>query len=436
MSVIEKLFVFMLKVINRLVFRKPRRQVNSRNVMIYSPNIGGHRAIYASKFINYFQKRDFEIFFIYCGLLLRRKAAPGKPRYSEYDSAFLDSFKNVKNVHMVCVRDEFAQDTDEAAFVVELQKKYNIALSVFVDGDVMMRTFSRQVFPGKPRLTGKNYAVFIMIDFIYRNMNLKCLWREPKIRKLLPEFFFHRYYLKYLDLLDGALVSDENLVRKINNPKYLHINDVTHFNAAPIEDEQKKRFFKNIIEKYNRFLARHPGKDVILQFGELENRKGFDFNLRLAAENPDLVLVRAGRTKLTYRITWEDILNKEKLLVEGRLFEVDVFIDSQELIDKLFQSVKYFLFAYQNHFRTSIMLPLALSYSKPVLVPDVGLLHTRVRNRKVGRVFKHLSSESYAEQFAILRKEYNAYHDNIRSYYREEFSQESFEKFLDDYFKD
>ncbi|MCP5104792.1 MAG: hypothetical protein GY950_15510, partial [bacterium] len=88
-SIIEKMLIFVLKGINRLTVKKPRRPVDSRNVLIYSPNIGGHRAIYASKFINYFQKHDVEIFFIYCGLLL----PPKRREYSEYRSAFLDSFK-------------------------------------------------------------------------------------------------------------------------------------------------------------------------------------------------------------------------------------------------------------------------------------------------------------------------------------------------------
>ncbi|MCP5104486.1 MAG: hypothetical protein GY950_13955, partial [bacterium] len=334
----------------------------------------------------------------------------------------------------ICVREEFTRDTDELAYVVELQKKYNISLSLFIDGDSMMRTFLRQVFPGKPRLTGKNYAVFILIDFIYRNMNVKYLLKDRKKRKLFPELMFHTYLLKYLNLIEGALVSDENLVQKVRSGKYLNIKDVTHFKAAPIKDEIKKAFFKNVMEEYDRFLAGHPGKDVILQFGELENRKGFNFNLRLVAENPGLVLVRAGRTKTSYRIAWPDILNKERLLIEERLFEVDIFIDSQELIDKLFKSVKYFLFAYQNHFRTSIMLPLALSYSKPVLVPNVGLLGTRVKNNEVGRVFNHMSYESYAKAFAQLRKEHESYHDNIHKYYNDEFSDESFNKFLDHFF--
>jgi len=424
---LRKLLIVLLKLVNKWKFSKPREQVTSRNVLIYSPNVGGHRPIYAARFIDYYRRRGFEVYFIWCGLEVNIT----ERIYSEFRSRFTESFRDDDHVHMICVRDQLKRDTDELAFIVKLQKEYNPFLTVFIDGDILMKTFCRQALPGRPRLIGKNYAVFIMIDYVYRDMSLRCLSREIKKREQTFHLLFHKYFFKYLDLLDGALVSDENLIRKCRPSKHIPLGDVVHFEMPPDDNVLKNRFFSRTVKAYDAFLASHPGKDVILQFGELEERKGYDFLLRLVAENRDLVLVRAGRTKPSYRIKWQSVLHKERLLLEGRLFEVDIFIDSQELIDKLFSSIKYFLFAYRNHFRTSIMMPLALSYGKPVMVPSVGLLKWRVNEHKVGRVYEHRSYKSFAEEFARFRAEYERYVDNVRKYYEAEFSDEAFDRRLD-----
>ncbi|HIA46944.1 MAG TPA: hypothetical protein EYN96_02990 [Candidatus Hydrogenedentes bacterium] len=121
------------------------------------------------------------------------------------------------------------------------------------------------------------------------------------------------------------------------------------------------------------------------------------------------------------------MLRKEQLLLEGRLFEVDIFIDSQEFINKLFSSLKYFLFAYKNHFRTSIMMALALSYDNPVMVPGVGLMKWRTDEHKCGVIYDHNSYESFAKEFATFRENYEDYLENVRNYYQERFSDEAFD---------
>ena len=426
MPVLCKLAVRLLRFINARRFKNLRSQVDSRTVLIYCPNTGGHRPIYSAKFIDYYRRHGFEVYYAYCGIEVDFK----RRIYKNSQSRFLDSFKEDEGVHMVCVGDRIGLDTDELSLIVELQEKFTPTLTVFIDGDVLLKTFTRQAIPGKPRLLGKNYAVFIMIDFVYRDMSLGCLLREPKKRQQVAHLLFHKYYFKYLDLLDGALVSDEVLAIKCRPSKHITMGDVIHYPLPPDDHALKNQFFSKVIVEYDEFLLENPGKDVILQFGELEERKGYDFLLRLVAENPDLVLVRAGRTKPSYRIRWDSLLHREQLLLEGRLFEVDIFIDSQEFIDKLFSSIKYFLFAYKNHFRTSIMMALALSYGNPVMVPRLGLMKWRTNKHKCGAIYDHNSYESFAKEFATFRKNYQDYLENARKYYQERFSDEAFDRCL------
>lgn len=423
---LSKSIVALLRLFNKWKFKNPRQQIDNRTVLLYCPNIGGHRPIYSAKFIDYYRRNGYEVYYAYCGIEVDFK----RRIYEDFESRFLESFKEDEGVHMVCLRDQIGRDTDELALIVELQEKFMPTLTIFVDGDVLLNTFKQQALPGKPRLLGKNYAVFIMIDFIYRDMSLTCLLREPKKRPQVAHLLFHKYYFKYLDLLDGALVSDENLVRECRPSKHIPMGDVIHYPLPPDDHVQKNKFFSKVIAEYDEFLLRNPGKDVILQFGELEERKGYDFLLRLVAENPDMVLVRAGRTKPSYRIKWESLLRREQLLLEGRLFEVDIFIDSQDLIDKLFGSIKYFLFAYKNHFRTSIMMALALSYDNPVMVPGLGLMKWRMNQHKCGVIYDHNSYESFAKEFTTFRVNYQNYLENTRKYYQECFSDEAFDRCL------
>jgi len=379
------------------------------------------------KFIDFYRRRGFEVFYVYSGLEVDIKWRI----YKDFKSQFLDSFKDDEGVHMHCIRDQIKPDTDELALIVELQEQFTPTLTIFIDGDVLLRTFIRQALPGKPRLLGKNYAVFIMIDFIYRDMNLGGVLLHPIKRRQVRHLLFHNYFFKYLDLLDGALVSDENLVRECSPSKHIPFGDVIHFKTPPGNDDPKKQFFAKAMRQYDDFLAQNPGKDVILQFGELEERKGYDFLLRLVAENSDLVLVRAGRTKPNYSIKWDSVLYKEELMIQNRIFEINMFIDSQELIDKLFRSVRFLLFAYKDHFRTSIMMPLALSYGKPVMVPSIGLLAWRVKHHKVGSVFEHKCYEDFAEEFAKFHATYETYLENGEKYYASDFSDEAFDRRLD-----
>jgi glycosyltransferase involved in cell wall biosynthesis len=178
-------------------------------------------------------------------------------------------------------------------------------------------------------------------------------------------------------------------------------------------------------------LEKHKGKEVILSFGDLEPRKGIDLLLRLTAENEDLVLVRCGRTKQGYTPNWTAILSKEKLIRQGRIFELDSYVEDQGLFDALYGSIRCFVLSYKNFYRTSSVMLQALHYTKPVLVPDVGLLRDRVERNGLGRTFRNLSYRSMCEEFQKLRVEYDAYDDNIRRYIRENFTGECYERIFE-----
>jgi glycosyltransferase involved in cell wall biosynthesis len=232
---------------------------------------------------------------------------------------------------------------------------------------------------------------------------------------------FHFFFFRYFSLLDGGLHADENLVETGVSDKYIHVPEMMN-TRMEYEDAERSPFYVQVERDYREFLQQHEDKEVILCFGDLEPRKGFDYLLKLVDEHEDLVLVRCGRTKPHYRRSWEDVFHKEHLIVNGRLFELDVYIQDQKLVDVLFESTKYILLPYKHFYRTSGSMIQALSYGKPVLVPDTGLLRDRIERHKLGRTFEHLSYESFCSEYRRLRGDYQVYADDVEAYMERYFS--------------
>ena len=411
--------------LGKAIPRRPKPGRPLERAMVYSPNVGGHRPLYSKKLVDALRNLGVqEIYFVYAGL---QKGAGGA--FVPLESPHLKAMDQA-GVHMVDVADRFKSGIGELAFITGLQREHDIDYTLFVDGDALIGAFTRQLVPGAPKLIGRNCAVFILSEFFHRGSLSWRQARHPKRREELKHKYFHVYLLRHMDLLDGALFSDECFVRAAKSGKFLHLPEVGHARIPPDHDERKNRFFDEIERRYLEFLGRNKGKDVILAFGDLEMRKGFDYLLRLVKENPDLVLARIGRVKPSYRKTWEETLDLEQLAVEDRFFEVSHYINGQQLIDTLFNSVNYLLLPYKNHFRTSSVMIQALSYARPVLVPHVGLPRYRVERNRLGRFFRHLDYEDFAEEYAKLRKDHASYGDGIREYYEREFSDHVFENTL------
>jgi hypothetical protein len=151
-------------------------------------------------------------------------------------------------------------------------------------------------------------------------------------------------------------------------------------------------------------------------FGDLELRKGYDLLLQLAAHDPDCVCVRFGRTKGDYKATWDVTLNKEKLIIEERLFEVDTYIESQELIDFIFSSVRFMILPYRKYYRTSGVMIDVLRRGLPVLTSDKGVMANIVKYYRVGRVFLDGNFVRLQKEFSIFKQNYKKYLKNIEKF--------------------
>lgn len=379
-----------------------------KRVMVYSPNTGGHRHLYCKKFVDFLADHNKEIIFAYRGLHSSGDV------YLPHTSEYLDRIAQREQVTMVCVNDR--DFSDEMGLVVSLQKEYNVDLTLFVDGDVLQWQFASQLLPYHPRLRGRNYAVFMRNEWMH-------VPEATPIEILSNKFFL--WLLRNFDILDGVFHTDVNIAQAGGTSRFIHIPDFVHSPLESNEDGDPTGFYARLEERYREFLKRHNGKEVVLSLGDLEPRKGLDFLLRLVADHDDLVLVRSGRTKPGHARTWEEVLNKEKLIFEERLFEVDAYLNHHKWPDLFFDSIKFLTMPYKRHYITSGVMLDAIVRGKPVLTPDVGLLGQRVRQHGLGLVFKHLDYDSFHAKFHELQGNLPKYRQSIQSY-QSELSEERF----------
>lgn len=419
----DKVLVVGVKTVNALFGGRPRPDREGRKrLLLYCPDTGGHRLSYAKRLLPFYLDAGYEVVLAYKG---PRFYEAGRKSFLEQDPALLEAFARTEGVHPVPLQDDLGTWRSELATIVKLQREHEISLTVFVDGDELTRSFLCQLLPGTPRLLGTNYAVIICSEFFYLG---DLPWRTflaPEYRRYLQHGLFIKYVFRYADVLDGAFYADENVIEDLQCPKLIHVPELGHSDVAGPESPEGLRQKEAVAGPYRDFLNAHSGRQIILAFGDLEPRKGFEMLLRLCAEHDDLALVRVGRTKPNYQTEWDSISLKEQLAFEGRIFEVDAYVTSQELIDSLFDSVDYVLMPYVDFYRTSSIMIQALSYGKPVLVPDVGLMYERVRGHRLGLWFEHKNYESFAENYSELRESFATFRPDVERYYRTFYSDEA-----------
>ncbi|MBT7065123.1 MAG: hypothetical protein HN919_02385 [Verrucomicrobia bacterium] len=178
------------------------------------------------------------------------------------------------------------------------------------------------------------------------------------------------------------------------------------------------------------FLARHRDKTVLLAFGDLEPRKGFDRLLRLAASFSDTVCVRVGRTKPGYTPTWEAVTAKEQLVLQDRILEIDTFIDDTRLVERVLSCADFVVLPYRDFYRTSGVFVEALWRRQPALVPDRGVMGYRVKKYGLGLTYDDARQENLEAAFVDFRNRLADFSPAVERY-RDELSKETFHRKLE-----
>lgn len=400
-----------------------------KKVMIYSPDLDGHRQIYCANLIDYFFQKGCKVYLMTAGFA-------GKSWEKVTNNPYLYEYLKSQNVKLVRIFNGNYQEnqTNQIKLVADLQARYNIDYTIFAFADTLTNEMTTLASPFGKKLIGKNYGIFLTSsNYIYQG--LYCYSEKGLFGQILGGLRWHMIYrkfnlkavlflnvlLKYFRVLDGCFFLDENFLKKNSCKKFHHLPDPSRpfRNMKGVGNEEE---LHNIKQNYSAFLKLNINKDVILCFGKEQDRHGVDYLLRLVEQCPDLVYVHLGKTNGEILNKTKHAYLKNRLNQQYRIFEIDRWIADQRIIDLFFDSIKYLLLPYKNHYGSSGMMLEALSYGKPVLVPDIGLMNVRVINHQLGRTFKRLSYDSFYEQFNKLRTEYRIYADTTNQYFQNNFS--------------
>lgn len=181
-----------------------------------------------------------------------------------------------------------------------------------------------------------------------------------------------------------------------------------HLACLIVIDELLVKFYQHDVVGQKITLLRDPGdsrcpacaesargmlkwpKDaqIALVYGSIDMRKGVDELVRVAlTECTDLHLVIAGRQSAGFKQHWQTSPERDRLIREGRLWELDEYV-SAEKAALLFSASDIVWLAYRNHAGMSGVLVQAAQSRRPVVVAPGGLMAYHVESSKIGVVLK------------------------------------------------
>lgn len=392
---------------------------DDRSVLIYCPDLPGHRQIYCDVLTDFFLWKGLRVVLAIGGLQTQSG-------FEEYSSPYIEQYRGDPRVAIAALGGEAFGPSGAPSWhaIRSLQRDREVQWTFFVDGDALRSGASliRTVL-GRPRLLGKNCAIFLDATFLYYpipsrgSSTLRFLrglvwWSRMQLRESL----FYRVILRRIWDFDVCFFPDGNFVQEFGYKEYHYLPEIHRSFRFKDRDDSAH---EDALRDYHGFLRANSGRDVVLYFGNAEQRKGYDSLLKLVHDHEDLVFVHCGRhaTAETYDYPVDEL--KEDIKESGRLFEfLNRYVTSQKLIDELFSSCKFLLLPYRNHYKSSGILIQAVDHGKPVLVPDVGLMNSLLAENGIGSTYDHLCYDDFEAQFVTFRREHACYLDNVMRFRR------------------
>lgn len=368
--------------------------INLPNALIFSPNFDGHRQVHTFAHSHILNILGYDV--IIAGnlsnnsnnLFYLKKLIEDDKIIKIDTSIYLGNGLHITNIEFL-----------------NLQKKHNIDLTVFVEADNHIPLITSQLFRHNSRFQGRVVGVFLRPWHLYYKAsfhssliyfkNLRNTWKTDTS-------LFHDFLNSTFNLLDSSLYLDELFVSK--NYRSIYLPDVgqQYVNKIVYEEKSAQRIW---IERLAEFKRINKGAFVILYFGTAQKRRGYAELLRLAIDN-DACFVHCGLRN--YMENYNCNVDELRATLENRnkLFETNEFISDPKCIDYFFNSVSHLILPYEESFLGSsgVMLQ-ALSYGIPILVRDKGLLGYLVKKYNLGLTFSQDLLEKQFLQFIKIRKE-------------------------------
>jgi glycosyltransferase involved in cell wall biosynthesis len=376
-----------------------------RSCLIYSPNLDGHRQVYALVMATVLHELGFKI-----NIACNTKQIINNTFYVEKikeipDVSFIDLSKYNSGGYGISF-EEF----------VKLQSEHKIDLTIFAEADPHISLFCSKIFQKRLQFRGRLVGVFMRPFYIYRYHSLLSILRFLKhfpSRWRKDERFFYDFILKQFSIFDALLSIDENFVS--HHKHFTWLPDIFQQYAdliAPDENKGQQQW----IDKLTDFINVNSNRFHFFYFGTAAARRGYDTLLNLAQEY-DGCFIHYGLKGENQKYIYNTDQIKNVLQDTGRLFETNEYIIDPLTIKHFFKSSNLMLFPYRKFYGSSGVMLQALGYGVPVLSPDFGIMGQRVKKYSLGITYDEMNVNDMKSQFELFRNQNpKSYEINIKNY--------------------
>jgi glycosyltransferase involved in cell wall biosynthesis len=409
-------------------------------VLLYSPDVIGHPRVYCRVITDALADSACEIV-----LAMGFTDAVGLA-----ESPDLQPLAARKGVRVIDNRAHSAAGKPHltAEELVKLQRSLGITTTLFIEADKSNEEFRRIAAGAAPRLQGRNLGIFSYTAEWYPGEDsvtgaprrilaptlrttLGNIKRSLFQNRQSPRRFYEKVILGE-KLLDEVFVKDERLAAWFGPPVYW-MPEISR--PAPVaESPGEAQEFSRRQEELRAFLARNPGREPVLYFGEGTIYKGYDLFLQFIASTPAACAIHAGqpydRPQRPYFEYDVDAI-RARLTAEGRLLETNAYVHTQRLKELYFGAVRLYVTTHRLALSSATVIQ-ALELGKPVLVPDRGLLGHRVRSNGLGDVYAYGDLADLSRKAELLwRSDLGRFAEPARSFWRL-FSDEAIRNFFNE----
>ena len=211
--------------------------------------------------------------------------------------------------------------------------------------------------------------------------------------------YFYDHILLARRPIDTVIVKDERVAEHFGPPVFWMPEIYKVFGAR--EEERRLGDWDAFAGPIREYVERAGPSHVLLFFGTGAWYKGYDLFLRLADIEPSVFALHAGaaeRHEPGKKMAFDVDAMRKRLLREKRLFETNTYIESEDLVRLVFNSIERFVSTHRLTLSSGTMLQ-ALDAGKPVLAPGTGLVGYRTRRYNLGMTYRYFDDQNLAERW-------------------------------------
>ena len=390
------------------------RTTSKKRAVVFCPDIDGHRQNYCCVISDWFLSSEFNV------VLAAGRSAANEPAAR---TPLIGVLAQRPGVHVLDLGDTTNSHLIHGRWIKtlrEIEERVLPEWTFFPTGDEMRISLSG--FGNEPESrTIKRAAIFISMHHCYprdhsdeKNLSRLRSWYRWQKNMAKGRRYSRDEVWGSLGL-DVAFSTNADFIRNVKDKRFYYLHEI--YRAWGFELSGQQDQIQRLCEEYRSFLAKHPGKDVILYYGGWAARRGYDKLLHLVSAEPDTIFVSCGRPTDCDDFQYDVDTLRAELKRQDRIYEVELpFMPNNEFVDLLYRSCNFVLLPYYNFYGPSGILVEAAAFGKPVLVPSVGHMNSMVKQHGIGLRYRHGDDADFVKQFRVLRKTFSKYSDSAMRY--------------------